>query len=222
MEVELAGNGKRETANGQPELVVPYLAPTQRLVSLPPIGLRDAVTGAAPRLRTAVRVGLRNGALLVRFDGRDAGTLATLGGRDDPLWTEDVYEVFVTPFDPPTVYFEFEINPLGAVFDARVTSPDLVRATMKADVGWNLPGLCGRSRVRPERWSATFQIPIAPMLEGSTVPGDRRAWRANFFRVDRGAGTGADEYSAWSPTGSSPADFHEARRFGRLELPDLP
>lgn len=161
-----------------------------------------------------MRAGFRDGALIVRFDGRDAGTVATLSGRDEPLWTEDVYEVFLAPVDPPTVYFEFEINPLGALFDARVDSPDLVRSSMNVDVAWNLPGFRGRSRIKPARWSATLAIPIAPMLEGRSDP---RCWRANFYRVDRGA---KDEFSAWSPTGRDPADFHEARRFGRLNLPD--
>ena len=188
------------------------------------------MTGEAPRLRTAVRVGFRDGALLVRFDGRDEGTVATLRRRDEPLWTEDVYEVFVTPLDPPTVYFEFEINPLGTLFDARVTSPELARVSMNVDVGWNLPGLRGRSRVRPHRWSATLTIPIAPMLDEVTpltpalsrrerenAAGRRHTlWRANFCRIDRGT---ADEFSAWSPAGREPPDFHEASRFGRLTLP---
>jgi cellulose/xylan binding protein with CBM9 domain len=182
-------------------------------VSIRAVELRDAVSGALPHLRTAVRVGFRNGALLVRFDGRDDGVVATLRGRDDPLWTEDVYEVFLTPLDPPTVYFEFEINPLGAFFDARVTSPDLVRSSMTVDPAWNLAGLRGWSRVRPRRWSATLTIPIAPLLEGQAAP---PSWRANLFRVDRGE---PDEFSAWSPARKSPADFHEAGYFGRLSLP---
>lgn len=161
-----------------------------------------------------MRVGLRDGALHVRFDGRDAGVVATLRRRDEELWTEDVYEVFLSPFDPPTVYFEFEINPLGALLDARVESPDLVRATMRVDFSWNLAGLSGRSRVRPERWSAVLKIPLAPLAADGVPP----IWRANFYRVDRGTPRG-DEFSAWSPIASDPADFHEVRRFGFLRLP---
>jgi hypothetical protein len=172
------------------------------------------VAGAAPRLRTAVRVGVRDDALLVRFDGRDDGTVATLTRRDDPLWTEDVYEVFLTPVDPPTLYFEFEVNPLGTLFDARVESPDLVRRTMRVDASWNLRGLSGKSRVRPGRWSAVLKIPLAGLL-GDTVAALPRLWRANFFRVDRRS---PDEFSAWSPTWTDPADFHTARRFGFLEI----
>jgi Carbohydrate-binding family 9 len=197
-------------------------------VSLPPQVLRDATTGGPPRLRTAVRAGVRDGTLIVRFDARDDGIVATLSHRDDALWTEDVCEVFLTPLDPPVVYFEFEINPLGALFDARVESPDLVRATMKVDVSWNLPGLSGVSRVRPGRWSAVIKIPLAPLVGDSngltpalsrrdTEQTTPRPWRANFYRVDRGA---KDEFSAWAPTGRDPADFHEPRKFGRLRLPE--
>ena len=193
---------------------MPRLGPTDRLVSLRPVELCDVATGAAPRLRTAVRVGVRNGVLLVRFDGRDAGTVATLTRRDDPLWTEDVYEVFLAPLDPPTLYFEFEVNPLGALFDARVESPDLVRKTMRVDPSWNLRGLSGRSRVRPGRWSAVLKIPLAGLL-GETVTALPQLWRANFFRIDRGS---PDEFSAWSPTWTDPADFHAAARFGFLEI----
>jgi hypothetical protein len=197
-----------------PRLAVASLGPTDRLVSILPFGLRNAVTGAEPRLRTAVRVGSRNGSLLVRFDGRDDGTVATLTRRDDALWTEDVYEVFLSPHESPTVYFEFEVNPLGALFDARVESPDLERRTMRADASWSLPGFSAKTRVRPGRWSAVLTIPLAGLVDSrDAAPG---AWRANFFRVDRG---GRDEYSAWSPTGKDPADFHVPDRFGFLELP---
>jgi hypothetical protein len=120
--------------------------------------------------------------------------------------------VFLSPFEPPTVYFEFEINPLGALFDARVESPDLVRKTMRVDASWNLPGLSGRSRLRPGRWSAVLKIPLAPLAAANPA----RTWRANFFRVDRGP---TDELSAWSPVTSEPADFHTAARFGFLEMP---
>jgi hypothetical protein len=180
---------------------------------LRPVELRDAVTGEATRLRTAVRAAVRDGALLVRFDGRDAGTLATLERRDEPLWTEDVCEVFLTPADPPTLYYELEINPLGTLFDARVESPDLVRRSMRIDPSWNLRGLSGKSRIRPGRWSAVLKIPLAELAGGGPLP---RRWRANFFRIDRGI---PDEFSAWSPTWKDPADFHEAARFGILELP---
>jgi len=155
-------------------------------------------------------LGVRKGDLLVRFDGRDRGVVATLTGRDDPLWKEDVFEVFLSPHDPPTAYFEFEVNPLGALFDARIESPEGRRETMRVDVSWNCPGLSARVRRREDRWSALLTIPLAPMGGESAT-----AWRANFYRIDRGE---RDEYSAWNPTGADPPDFHVPERFGYLQL----
>jgi cellulose/xylan binding protein with CBM9 domain len=195
-----------------PTLDVPRLSPTDRLVALPSIPLADARTGARPRLSTAVRVGLRGGTLCVRFDGRDAGVVATLTQRDAPLWTEDVFEVFLAPGEPPTAYYEIEVNPLGALFDARVESPGLSRASMRVDPAWDCPGLEVSARRREARWSATLRIPLASLHPGPLPP----RWRANFYRIDRGP---EDEFTAWSPTLADPADFHVPDRFGVLRLP---
>jgi cellulose/xylan binding protein with CBM9 domain len=197
-----------------PVLEVPLLSPTDRLVALPPVRLTDSATGAAPRLSTSLRVGLRGDALCVRFDARDDGVVATLTERDAPLWTEDVCEVFLSPDDPARVYYEFEVNPLGTLFDARVESPDLSRATMRVDAGWACDGFTARVTRRPDRWSANLTIPLASMCRGERPP---RVWRANFYRVDRGA---PDEFSAWSPTHADPPDFHTPERFGILRLPE--
>jgi cellulose/xylan binding protein with CBM9 domain len=197
---------------GSPRRDVPRLEATDRLVALTPFHLRDSRNGAAPRLPTAVRVGVRDGALLVRFDGRDRRAVATLKERDAPLWKEDVFEVFLSPHDPPLVYYEFEVNPLGALFDARVESPDGRRESMRVDVSWNCPGFSARVRRREDRWSALLTIPLAPMGGESVTE-----WRANFYRVDRGE---PDEYTAWSPTLADPPDFHVPARFGYLVLPE--
>jgi len=158
-------------------------------------------------------VGVRDGLLLARFDGRDDGVVATLSRRDEPLWKEDVFEVFLAPPGRrPDVYFEFEVNPLGALFDARIESPELRRETMRVDVTWNCAGYRAKVRTRPGRWSATLSIPLAPL--GGEASGQ---WRANFFRIDRGD---TDEYSAWSPTGADPPDFHRPESFGRLMIGD--
>ncbi|HEX4441419.1 MAG TPA: carbohydrate-binding family 9-like protein [Thermoanaerobaculia bacterium] len=202
------------TAPPVPELAVPSISPTRRLVELPPQRLADAVTGRPPRLSTSLRIALRGRTLCVRFDGRDDGSVATYRGHDENLWEEDVYEVFLAPVDPPHLYFEFEVNPLGTTFDARVDSPDLVRAGMRVDTSWDCSGLSATVRRHPKRWSAALGIPLDELV--SPVPA---RWRANFYRVDRGAPSGSpDEFSAWSPILTSPADFHEARRFGVLTL----
>ena len=194
-----------------PELSVPRLAATDRLVALASLRLKDARTGEPPRLSTALRVGLRGADLCVRFDGRDDGVVASLTERDGPLWQEDVFEVFLSPGQTPRTYYEFEVNPLGTLFDARVSSPDLARATMRVETAWDCAGFAARVTRGPGRWSASLRIPL-----GELCAGDPPAlWRANFYRIDRGA---VDEYSAWAPTLADPPDFHVPGRFGTLRL----
>ena len=55
------------TAAELPSIEVPRLRPTDRLVGLPPRYLVRSGDGTPPALRTAVRVGTRDGDLLVRF-----------------------------------------------------------------------------------------------------------------------------------------------------------
>ena len=198
-----------------PELVVPSISPTQRLVELPAVRLVDAQSGEPPRLPTSLRVALRGDTLCVRFDGRDEGVVATYRNRDENLWEEDVFEVFLAPVDPPHLYFEFEVNPLGTLFDARVDSPNLVRAGMNVDTSWDCAGLSATVRQRA----------------GKVVGGAVDSRSASSSTRSRGAGgrtstawiagppSGAkDEFSAWSPIVKQPADFHEAERFGMLRL----
>ncbi len=199
-----------EALSAPPQIRVPRLSATDRIVSIPSVPLLRAQDGAPPRLRTALRVALRGDALVVRFDGRDDGWVATKTRRDDALWEEDVFEAFVTPLDPPHTYYEFEVNPIGTLFDAAILSPRLERPTICVDVLWDCPGYRALVRRETGSWSAALTIPLAPLFTGASPP---RAWRANFFRVDRGERT---EYSAWSPLYRDPPDFHDAKRFGTL------
>ena len=45
------------------------------------------------------------------------------------------------PPEDGATYYELEVNPLGTTFDARIDSPDGVRATMRADLSWTCNGL---------------------------------------------------------------------------------
>ena len=96
----------------------------------PVVNLRRSTDGSQPRLRTTVAVYADDACLNVVFSGEDDGIVATHLEHDAPLYQEDVVELFLST-DDPHVYFEIEVNPLGTIFDARITSPDGVRATMR-------------------------------------------------------------------------------------------
>ena len=193
-----------------PTLDVPRLAATDRLVALPALKLADARTGARPRLSTAVRVGLRGDDALRpvrrtrRGRRRDADASATPRcGRKTSSRS------FSRPRSRPrrtTRSRSTRSAPSSTRASSRPASP-------APRCAWTRRGTARGSRRastrRDGRWSATLRIPLASLHPGPLPP----RWRANFYRIDRGA---EDEFSAWSPTLADPPDFHVPERFGVL------
>jgi hypothetical protein len=176
--------------------------------------LRRSTDGGAPRLSTLVTAYYDDDFLTVLFRADDDEIVATYLNHDDPLWQEDVVEIFIAP-DGLTPYFEIEVNPLGTTFDARIDSPDGVRATMKTDLAWTSEGLFAALRRDDQQtWQVVVRIPF-PSLGGAPAPG--AVWRGNFFRIDRSAQHG-DDFSAWQPALKTAPDFHVAAVFGALRF----
>ena len=174
-----------------------------------PVPLLRATDGAAPRLATSLVLYHDGEFLTALFLGEDDGVQATYLGHDEPLWQEDVVELFLAP-ERLTRYFEIEVNPRGTTFDAVIDSADLDRATMTTDLSWTCEGLFAAVRATPASLDVLVRVPFAAL--GAKPEGE---WRANFYRVDRGA---EDEYSAWQPTMKTPPDFHVPRAFGGLRF----
>ena len=198
---------------GPPELrLEPGESATLRLVR--------AEDGAAPDLATRVALTDHGERLEIRFDCDDPAPWATLRERDAPLWEEEVVEVFLAPGGAtPLRYFELEVNPLGALFDAVVDSPHGDRREWKVDRSWSCADLAWSASLRDDGsgWSARLALPWNALASRST---DRAldVWRANFYRIDRPLRSrdARSEFSAWSPTLATPADFHRPARFGFL------
>lgn len=183
------------------------------------IRLRRATDGAAPRLSTTVSAYYDDRFLTAVFCAADDHIVATMFRHDDPLYDEDVVEVFLAP-RTPAEYFEIEVSPLGSTFDARIESPQGVRSSMRVDRQWHCTGLVAAVRKILESrrllsLDIVIRIPFASL--GSPPPREGDRWSANFFRIDRHPSEG-DEYSAWRPTMKDPADFHVAQSFGRLQF----
>jgi hypothetical protein len=134
---------------------------------------------------------------------------ATLEETNAPLWKEDVVEVFLSAEDPPLRYFEFEVNPLGARFSARVDSPAGTREGMRVET-FPCPRFSAAVRVREGSWSARIRIPLRELC-GGAMPS---TFAGNAFRIDRTSG----EFSALSPTGANPPDFHRVASFARFRV----
>lgn len=185
------------------------------LDALTPLMLADG--SALATQQTRVRVGYDERALYVRFDCDDRDIWGTYTKRDEPIYDEEVVEVFITSGEAaPIQYFEFQVSPNGVLFDATIYNPASTREHLRVDATWQCPGLrwmAQRADAQKVWWGA-FAIPWASITSDGNIPS---VCRANFYRIERPHDS-AVEYSCWSPTLTDPADFHKPARFGFLEF----
>jgi hypothetical protein len=175
--------------------------------------------GDLARWETQTRLAWDEEFLHVEFRCEDEDAWGTHRERDAPLWREEVVELFLAAGeDVPLVYYEFEVSPSRALFDARVGNPNGTREEMTVDVRWNCAGIrwSVEKLNRRQDWLARLAIP----WRGIGLESAPRALRANFYRIERPRG-GVDEYSGWSPTDTDPPDFHRPEKFGILRLVDF-
>ncbi|HXV44803.1 MAG TPA: carbohydrate-binding family 9-like protein [Anaerolineae bacterium] len=177
--------------------------------------------GSGPaRQQTVVRVCYDAQALYVRYDCDDDDIWGTWTQRDEPIYDEEVVEIFMGPGEAdPVRYFEFQVSPNGVLLDARVHNPTSQRAELALDIPWNCPGIrwvAGRDDAA-QHWWAVLAIPWAAVAPPGELPA---VWRANFYRIERPHNAGP-EFSCWSPTMTEPADFHKPAYFGILEMKKL-
>lgn len=186
----------------------PWLIPNECV----PVPLQRSTDGGPSRQATTVAAYYDDDYLTIVFEADDDEIVATLLGHDEPLWQEDVFEVFLAP-DGLTPYFEIEVNPLGTTFDARIDSPDGVRETMTTDLAWTCDDLfAGLRRDDCRELRAVLRIPFRTM---GRAPKRGEQWRGNFYRIDR-SGRHGDDFSAWQPAMKTPPDFHVPAAFGTL------
>lgn len=182
--------------------------------SLSPFVLAD---GRAPaRWQTRVELSWDEERLSVEFHCSDDDAWGTHTERDAPLWQQEVVELFLAAGDAvPSQYFEFEVSPAGVLFDALVSNPHGDRIGMAVNAGWNCPGI--EWEAGPTREGADWRAYLAIPWRGLDLAAPPATLRANFFRIERPR-PGEPEFSCWSPTLTSPADFHRPGRFGVLDL----
>ncbi len=172
--------------------------------------------GALARWQTRVELCWDEDHLHVRFHCADDDAWGTHTERDAALWQEEVVELFLAAGEAvPTRYFEFEVSPAGMLFDASVANPQGNRTGLAVDAAWNCPGV--EWAAAPAGGSADWRARLAIPWRGLGLAAAPATMRANFFRIERPRG-GEPEFSCWSPTFTTPADFHRPDRFGVLAL----
>jgi hypothetical protein len=176
---------------------------------------------AADAPLTRIKVAYSATGLYVLMQAADTKLTASFQEDFSDLWKEDVFEVFLWPDERDTLYFEYEVSPLGREL------PILIPNLDDRFLGWRPWHYGGDRRVRhlttidggPMQsgatitgWRAELLIPFALLTPLRSVPPTSGTkWRANFYRVDYD--TGAAAQWDWARVGRS---FHEFRKFGTL------
>jgi hypothetical protein len=183
--------------------------------------LCDAVDAGPPAQRTEARLMWDNRFLYGRFVCEEKSPLATLTGHDQPLYNENVVEIFLDPLGTGHVYYELEVNPLNASYDALILNdirkPGPRGKRFQGFPAWDPKSFAHCSQVEDNVWTVMLRIGFEDLCLSPNVPprpGD--AWRGNLLRIDK------DETNlrcyAWSPPRI--LDFHNSRAFGVFKFAD--
>ena len=157
----------------------------------------------------------------VLFAATDKTLTATMEADFLDLWHEDVFECFFWTSETQTLYFEYEISPLG--FELPILVPNLdgnflgwrpwhYEGERKTQKKIAVDGGSPRPLASVKSWQAEVFIPYDLLKPLAGVPPKSGShWRANFYRMDYDDG----QTSAWqwAPVGAS---FHEFKKFGTL------
>jgi hypothetical protein len=183
--------------------------------------LCDAVDGSPPAQRTEARLMWDSRFLYGLFVCEENSPLAALTGHDQPLYNENVVEIFLDPLSTGHVYYELEVNPLNASYDALILN-DIQKSgprgrRFQGFPAWNPKSFAHSSRVENGVWTVSLRIGFEDLCLSPNIPpkaGD--TWRGNLLRIDR------DEKNqrccAWSPP--RVLDFHNSKAFGIFQFTD--
>jgi hypothetical protein len=182
--------------------------------ALPPFQLAN---GKGPAIQqTTARLCYDEAMLYLHYDCQDRDIWAISTQRDDPIYDEEVVELFIGAGEADLVdYFEFEINPWGVILDVKVHNPTSERKDMLLDFPWDAPLACQtQCDEAANRWQVWLGVPWSALGVEGILP---KVWRGNLYRIERPRDS-EPEFSCWSPTMTEPADFHKPAYFGILEL----
>jgi len=163
--------------------------------------------------------------LYVAFYCEDKNLAATYEDRDDPLYKEDVVEVYIDPDGDGETYLEVEVSPTNVIFDLWLSKPRKQGGSGYPD--WTMAGLKTQSTYKgslnsnsdkDDSWICEMALPFAAMkFSSNTVnfpPQENDLWRFNLYRFDRAYNNDKNgEATGWSQTEGGQ---HEPDRFGKI------
>ena len=174
-----------------------------------------------PDKGTQVKILYDKSYLYFAFKMADEDLINSYKNRDEPIYEQDVVEVFLDPDDDQKNYYEFQVSPGQVYFDALFPS---YREDLENSKKWNadlksgvfLEGTLNKLGDTDKGWVVELAIPFSDLKHAPRTPpqsGDK--WRMNLFRINKTT-EALPAFGAWSPP--VVGDFHKLDRFGYLEF----
>ncbi|MDR1583102.1 MAG: carbohydrate-binding family 9-like protein [Prevotellaceae bacterium] len=160
---------------------------------------------------------------------------ANLTERDQIIYMDNDFEVFIDPANTGHNYYEFEVNAFNTMFDLFLTKP--YRSGAHVLISWDskdlkhavgIKGTLNNPADEDEGWTVEIAIPFKDI---SNTPKDGDIWRLGFSRVewdmhvvdgkyvkqiDKNGKTLPEHNWVWSPTGE--INMHMPERWGYLQF----
>ena len=202
------------------------------------------IQGAAhprPRFRTRAKMLWDEQFLYVYAELDEPHVWATITKKNEVMFHDNDFEVFIDPEGSNHHYHEFEMNALGTIWELSLDKP--YRDGGPVHDPDNLPGLRSAVHVRgtlnnpadtDQGWSAEVAFPWAGLKKfaphAASPPREGDTWRVDFSRVEwlvdivdgkyRKVPKHAEDNWVWSPPGI--INMHAPERWGRVQFTRLP
>lgn len=186
------------------------------------------VEGHAPaRFHTEAKLCWDDENIYIAFDVEDHNICATYTKRKDPVYAEDVVEVFISPYNSVYKYYELNVNPINTIYDSLQTNKveeeggkgvyantDYTLHHMQTAV--DVRGTVNDPSVEDEGYSVEYAIPFSDFEPTAFCPPKAgTVWRMNLYRID---GMPQTDFYAWSPNYFKFPQFHLPSGFGYLKF----
>ena len=152
-----------------------------------------------PHKETGVRLLWDDTSLYIGAILHDDEIWASVSGRDEIVFTDNDFEVFLSPKHSTHRYYELEINAMNTVWDLLMEKPhrDLVHRISAWDIAGikhavHIDGRLNDPGADNRYWSVELMIPWSPLREAEPdqiqpahlIPDVGEVWRMNFSRVE--------------------------------------
>lgn len=148
-----------------------------------------------PKFDTKIKMLWDDHYLYVYSEMKEPHIWANIKQRDEVIYYNNDFEVFLDPSGTGTNYGEIEINALNTVWDLFLDKP--YRTGGKPNFEWNLNnlksavsihGTLNNSTDIDSLWTVELAIPLKPLIglknRPKSIPKEGEQWRINFSRVE--------------------------------------